>query len=137
MKKLILSTLLAPILLFSSTLTLEISNIEKQKGSLVIGLYDKAEVVFPTVSEALRKQTIDVNGTTLSITFDNVADGLYAVAIYHDENSNDVLDKNFLGIPSEGYAFSNNFKPMFSKPKFEDAQFKLKGQSSLKIEMNY
>jgi len=60
MKKLILSTLLAPILLFSSTLTLEISNIEKQKGSLVIGLYDKAEV-FPTVSEALEKQTVEVN----------------------------------------------------------------------------
>ena len=136
MKKLILSTLLAPILLFSSTLTLEISNIEKQTGSLVIGLYNKAEV-FPTVSEAFQKQNIEVNGTTLSVTFENVEDGLYAVAIYHDENSNHVLDKNFFGIPSEGYAFSNNFKPMFSKPKFEDAQFELKGQSSLKIEMNY
>jgi len=133
MKKLIFSTLLAPILLFSSTLTLEISNIEKQ---LVIGLYDKAEV-FPTVSKALRKQTIEVKGTTLVATFDNIADGMYALAIYHDENSNQVLDKNFFGIPREGYAFSNNFKPMFSKPKFIDAQFELKKHMTLRIKMNY
>ena len=136
MKKLIFSTLLAPMLLLSSTLTLEISNIKKQKGSLVIGLYDKAEV-FPTVSKALRKQTIKVNGTTLIVTFDNITDGMYALAIYHDENSNHILDKNFFGIPREGYAFSNNFKPMFSKPKFKDAQFKLKEHSILKIKMNY
>jgi len=135
-KKLILSTLLAPILLFSSTLTLEISNIKNQKGSLVIGLYNKAEV-FPTVSKALYKQTIEIKGTTLVATFDNIADGIYAVAIYHDENNNHLLDKNFFGIPREGYAFSNNFKPMFSKPKFKDAQFELKEHRILKIKMNY
>ena len=136
MKKFILLTLIAPILLFSSTLTLKISNIEKQKGSLVIGLYDNPKN-FPIVSKALLKQTIKVNGTTMIVTFDNITDGIYAIAIYHDENSNYRLDKNFFGIPREGYAFSNIFKPIFSKPIFKDAKFELKEDLIIKIKINY
>lgn len=49
--------------------------------------------------------------------------GTYAIALYHDLNDNDKLDKNFLGIPKEPYGFSRNYRPLFTVPGFEDCSF--------------
>ena len=49
--------------------------------------------------------------------------GEWAVAITQDINNNDKLDKNFLGIPTEPYAFSNNVRPTVAAPKFEECKF--------------
>ena len=49
--------------------------------------------------------------------------GEWAVALTQDTNNNDLLDKNFLGIPTEPYAFSNNVRPRFAAPKFEECKF--------------
>lgn len=47
--------------------------------------------------------------------------GKYAVAVIHDENMNHKLDKNFLGIPREGFGFANNPKVLMSAPSFQAA----------------
>jgi len=47
------------------------------------------------------------------------------------------VDKNFLGIPKEGYGFSNNVKAIFSAPLFDEAKFELNETIDIKIEMNY
>ena len=39
------------------------------------------------------------------MTFKGLKDGVYAIAIIHDENTNGKLDTNFIGIPAEGVAF--------------------------------
>lgn len=49
--------------------------------------------------------------------------GAWAVALTQDTNNNDLLDTNFLGIPTEPYAFSNNVRPRFAAPKFEECRF--------------
>src|SRR3546814_11344781 len=51
------------------------------------------------------------------------AAGRYSVALYHDENGNKEFDKDFLGIPSEGYGFSKNPGLRFGVPKKEDTIF--------------
>lgn len=56
--------------------------------------------------------------------------GLYAIALYHDRNSNLKLDKNFLGIPSEPIGISNNPKFGFGPPKFKDAAFQVTDQGA-------
>ena len=53
--------------------------------------------------------------------------GEWAVALTQDTNDNDQLDKNFLGIPTEPYAFSNNVRPRFAPPKFEECKFLVSG----------
>ena len=40
-----------------------------------------------------------------------------------DENANDHLDTNVLGLPTEGYALSNGVRPVMSKPTFQQAAF--------------
>ncbi|HUB17127.1 MAG TPA: DUF2141 domain-containing protein [Acidobacteriaceae bacterium] len=55
------------------------------------------------------------------LTF-QVPPGRYAAVVIHDENSNMKLDRNFLGIPQEGFGFSNNPRVLFSAPSFRSAE---------------
>ena len=52
--------------------------------------------------------------------FDNLPPGTYAVGAYHDENNNDHMDTDFLGLPSEGYALSNGVRA--GRPKDGEEQ---------------
>ncbi|MDB5234671.1 MAG: hypothetical protein JWR44_1664 [Hymenobacter sp.] len=53
--------------------------------------------------------------------------GEWAVAITQDMNNNDKIDKNFLGIPTEPYAFSNNIRPTVAAPGFDECKFVVDG----------
>lgn len=53
--------------------------------------------------------------------------GEWAVAITQDLNNNDKIDKNFLGIPTEPYAFSNNVRPTVAAPGFDECKFTVDG----------
>ncbi|GAB2772180.1 hypothetical protein GCM10027175_07190 [Hymenobacter latericoloratus] len=53
--------------------------------------------------------------------------GEWAVAITQDTNNNDKLDKNFMGIPTEPFAFSNNVRPRLTPPDFNDCKFTVGG----------
>ena len=68
----------------------------------------------------------------------NVPDGVYAVSVFHDENMNQKLDKNFMGVPKEGYGASNNPKKKLGPPNFSETKFQLNGtQQSLEIKLVY
>lgn len=53
--------------------------------------------------------------------------GEWAVAITQDLNNNDKIDKNFIGIPIEPYAFSNNVRPTVAAPGFDECKFMVSG----------
>ncbi len=53
--------------------------------------------------------------------------GEWAVAITQDLNNNDKIDKNFIGIPTEPYAFSNNVRPTVAAPGFDECKFLVSG----------
>ncbi|MCC2545444.1 DUF2141 domain-containing protein [Hymenobacter sp. BT175] len=57
--------------------------------------------------------------------------GEWAVALTQDTNNNDRLDKNMMGIPTEPYAFSNNIRPKFSAPGFDECKFVVKGPAQV------
>ena len=72
------------------------------------------------------------------MSFPGIAPGTYAVSVYHDENSNDKLDTNFLGIPREGVGASNNAHGHMGPPKFDSAKFQWAGAwLNLEITINY
>jgi uncharacterized protein (DUF2141 family) len=50
---------------------------------------------------------------------------------------NQKLDKNFVGVPKEGYGASNNPKKKMGPPTFEEANFQLNGTQSLEIKLSY
>jgi uncharacterized protein (DUF2141 family) len=57
------------------------------------------------------------------VEFSGLPDGEYAVVVVHDANDNGKLDSGFLGFGGENYGYSNNVKPWFGRPDFEDAKF--------------
>ena len=64
--------------------------------------------------------------------------GSYAVVVYHDANSNGVLDQGLFGIPTEGYGFSNNVRPRFHAPSLASASFSVsEGDTHLHIRLRY
>ncbi len=121
----------------TGTIYVEISDINDPKGLMSIGLYS-TEKGFPDKGKEYKGKDVEVTGQTLIYTFKDVPFGTYAIAIFHDTNSNGKLDKNFFRIPTEGYAFSNNVFGIFSSPpSFKDASFKLTGNETIKIKMEY
>jgi outer membrane protein len=64
----------------------------------------------------------------------DLASGEYALVVYHDENGNGRLDKNFIGIPSEPIGFSNRYWPQ-GPPAFINAAFKLEADETKSIDV--
>lgn len=108
-----------------------IDDIASSSGTVVVGLYDRAS----TYESAIREPSSgSVNGRrrlvgvalkaaagTQSVVFTDLKPGTYAVIVFHDENDNGKLDKNFLGIPTEAYGFSNAAAGSWRAPDFNDA----------------
>jgi uncharacterized protein (DUF2141 family) len=103
-----------------TNLKVEIQNVRQQKGAVHVGLY-RACPNFPSC-QPVELKVMDVKGNSLQVAF-SVEPGDYAIAVYHDENSNGQMDKRVFGIPKEPYGFSNNFRPVMSAPKFNDCKF--------------
>lgn len=71
--------------------------------------------------------------------FRGVKPGVYAVAVLHDENNNNKMDRSFFGSPKEGYGVSNDAKPgTFSGPKYRAAKFRYDGKPErMAIKLRY
>ena len=108
----------------------KILNIRNSTGTVACALFESPEG-FP--SEYLRAATnvmvIKIWKSQARCDFEDIPPGTYAMAVVHDENMNGRLDTNRLGVPTEGYGFSNNAHGVFSAPSFSDASFKYDGQN--------
>ena len=106
------------------SLTVEVKNVPNNKGNVYVGLF-RPQDEWPTYGKQFKGKVVSaVKGKTV-VTFTGLPAGKYALAVYHDENKNNKLDKNLVGMPTEIYGFSNNARATFSAPDFSDAQISL------------
>jgi uncharacterized protein (DUF2141 family) len=99
-----------------------IDGMHNAQGNVFVGLYaSPAKFLQGNQSDAQRK--VKASTGPITVTFDNLPAGTYAVGAFHDENANDHLDTNFLGLPTEGYALSNGVRAVMAKPTFQQAAF--------------
>jgi uncharacterized protein (DUF2141 family) len=70
---------------------------------------------------------------------EGLRDGDYAIALLHDENGNDEMDKSggLIKKPKEDFGFSNNAMGSFGPPSFEKAKFSVKGRTQISMRMKY
>jgi uncharacterized protein (DUF2141 family) len=125
-------------IVYSQTYNLSISipNLKNHNGEIQIGIYNKKEN-FPKVDKQFRLIYIKANKFTGVCTIKGLPQGEYAVALMHDENADKICNMNFLGIPKEGYGFSNNIRPIFSAPSFNDCKIDLNDNISITINLIY
>jgi uncharacterized protein (DUF2141 family) len=111
-------------------LTVRVSQLENDKGRVAVALFASADD-FPDQTRALSGQLTRIQKGSASVTFPDLLPGRYAVAVLHDENENSKMDFNFLGMPLEGYGFSNGASAPFGPPSFDDAAFRLRARPSV------
>jgi uncharacterized protein (DUF2141 family) len=124
----------------AGTLTVNVTRARNAKGKMGVGLFKSAAGFPEDDSKMVAWQIIDIDPRTLSsrAVFRDLPLGVYAVSARHDENNNGKLDKNFLGIPTEGYGISQNPKPRLRTPTFDEAKFSLKAsEQAIEIRLVY
>ena len=110
----------------SAILAIAVSNFKNEKGKLFISVYANKE-------DWLGENKVMTQDLVIG---DAIVDGVielqlelpigeYALSVFHDKNSNDKLDANFIGIPKEPAVVSNNAPARFGPPKYKDAKFLL------------
>jgi len=99
-----------------------VTGLHSAQGGVYVGLYaTPSKFLNGTQVDAMRK--VKAGTGRVTVVFDNLAPGTYAVGAYHDENNNDHMDTDFVGLPTEGYALSNGVRAVMSKPTFQQAAF--------------
>ena len=107
-------------------LRVSLGNIKQAGGSIYIAVYDN-EAYFLNPDKIRDKKVVAVNTIgAMDIRFPNLPAGTYTISCFHDLNGNGKLDTNLFGIPQEPYGFSNNARPPFRAPYWEEAKFDLK-----------
>lgn len=120
----------------AETLTVVVENVEVAEGTIMVqimaGEGEFAGESPPIVSLMQRAQPGELRFSTSSLPA-----GDYAVRIMQDRNDNRKLDSNFVGMPTEPWAFSNNATGSFGPPGWEEAKFSLEGLATQRIRLNH
>src|SRR5215470_13100836 len=111
----------------TGTLIVHVNGARNTKGKIGVSLFQSPQGFPEDTSKAIRQESVEIDPSTMStqVVFKNLAQGTYAVSVLHDENGNGKMDKNFVGIPKEGYGASNNPKKKRRAPTFDEAKFSL------------
>lgn len=113
---------------------IRITGLRNTKGKMSVNLFNGKDGFPDDPLKSFGWKTVKIVPDTVVIVFEDLPYGNYAVSILHDENSNGKMEKNFFGIPKEGFAFSNNYAPKIMVPSFSDAMISLK-QPKLRSEL--
>lgn len=110
----------------SGTIIAKVIAFRNSDGQIQLSLYDKAKG-FPNDRSIimLTRQLEITNSSVMEVKFENVPFGTYAIAGHHDENFSGDMEYNWIGMPLEGYCFSNDARPILSPPSFAKAKFTL------------
>lgn len=121
----------------TTTLHLTFDGLRSSKGSLRVCVWSDGEG-FPDCKKNAHIVTAVVPAAAaVVIDVGELQPGLYGVSAIHDENDNSKLDRSFIGLPTEGVAFSNDAKISFGPPKFDKVLFAVNGNAAQTMHMRY
>ncbi len=110
----------------TQTVTVVLTALASPQSVVRMNFYNDPDKFLKHDQQAFRLVVKPEGKTELSVPVE-LAPGQWAVALTQDTNNNDKLDKNFLGIPTEPFAFSNNVRPRLAAPTFKECEFKVDG----------
>ncbi len=123
----------APILLFlaanapasTAELDVKVERLRNEKGVLHLCL-TREPAHFPDCGKDPKAVKRSIAAGSGAVRFTGLGPGGYALSVFHDENRNGKLD-TFVGIPREGFGFSQNPVVRFGPPRFDQVRFNLPG----------
>ena len=108
---------------FAADINLTMTGVKNDKGQMVIRLFNKMQADLFPAGVAMREEKTAAAKGEVKFTLKDVPNGTYAIGVYHDQDSNGQLKKNFIGAPAEPVA--NTGKKVMLMPKFKDSSFEL------------
>ncbi len=114
-------------------LNVTVNNVKTIKGDLLVAVYDKEEH-YNTNTHWVAVKKLKVAETSIVLDFPDLPAGNYAVKLFQDENENGQIDKNFMGIPTEPYGFSNN-GGSYGPPSFDEAKVAVDETTNIEIQL--
>ncbi|MFM7329311.1 MAG: DUF2141 domain-containing protein [Bacteroidota bacterium] len=116
------------------SLSVIVGNVKNSKGYIRVAVYNS--------KDTFMKQHVAIGETRaaegqVTVTIDKLRDGDYALSIMHDSNNNEKLDTNLIGLPREGFAFSNEAMGTVGPPKFKEASFRVQGPTAHAVKLRY
>ena len=117
----------------------ELTGMRNDNGKLGCSLFNGPEGFPRDGSKVFRHAWAPIKNVRGECFFSGVPAGDYAVSVFHDENGNGKFDMNWMGMPLEGYGFSNNVKPMLKAPSLDECKFHYDGTGikEIPIDMIY
>ncbi|MBT3504027.1 MAG: DUF2141 domain-containing protein [Cryomorphaceae bacterium] len=115
------------------TLNITVTKFANTDGVLRVCITDQKD---DFLDGCLFSKIISIEGETVSLSFESLKEGVYAVSVYHDENNNGVLETSGLfGFPSEPFGFSENPSMAFGPPSFKKSAFKVNADKNIIIKL--
>jgi uncharacterized protein (DUF2141 family) len=116
-------------------LTVKLIGFRSDKGQTCVSVFNTPKGFPGKYDQAFKILRSPIKEKQATIVFKDLPFGIYAVSVLHDENLNNKMDTNIIGIPKEGFGSSNNPKDRFGPPTFDDAKFDFNSVSK-NIEIN-
>ena len=116
-------------------LVIQITGVRSSDGFVRVAVYD-ARDQFPGGRTVAGLDARAHQGTTV-VDLGDLPAGQYAFAFYHDEDGDGQFGRNFVGLPTEGFGFSNDALVVLGPPSFDDAAFAVAGEVTLSATMRY
>ena len=103
------------------SLTIHVSGFRNTTGVLGAELFTSSAGWPENVGRSFRHGSFPIEGDHATAHFDHIPAGRYGIAVLHDENKNEKLDRNLFQVPKEGFGFANNPHVLLVAPPFEKA----------------
>ena len=118
-------------------LLIKLDNIRNNNGVIYVFLYSYENQYPHEPFTYYKVSKSSVKNGKLTVRVEDVRfKNKYAITLIDDENDNEDLDR-FLGLPTEGFGFSNNIHPLFSLPDYEDLIFSFTTEKTIQIQVQY
>lgn len=100
----------------------EVEGLRSDRGSVRGALFAGRDG-WTTEGREIATCRAEVHDRRATCVIEDVPPGSYAFAFLHDEDDDGALDRDWIGIPSEGFGFSNDAAPGLGPPSYESARF--------------
>jgi uncharacterized protein (DUF2141 family) len=117
----------------TESIELVIKPLRSNLGNVFVAVYERPGWLVPGKFRTYR--TVPAHQGGLSVRVNGLSRGWVAVAVFHDENKNGRVDKNWLGLPAEGFGFSR-LTPM-RVPSFDEVSFPAGTANAMEVRMRY
>lgn len=119
-------------------LTVEITGFESAQGRVRAGLFQSDDGFPLGVDDVSPQVEAPIDDGEATVEFDSIPHGTYAVVVYHDADADGTLDKNFVGMPTEGAGIYRPVDSRVPPPNFGDCTFEFDDAArTVDVELNY